>query len=679
MAFRAAHEWRTSVPIYMFVGDVLQAFDNVSPLMMAWGMEQAGAHETLIAAVLEECVDLKATVSFEDIEVECGYNRLRQGSKEAPPTFRDLICALVSPLVSVWKRRTPPCGYSLEHFWLTHLIWADNIYLFASSEFTLHQMVWDVTDVLERAGLRWKKKSLEILATLDLERPFRISVADDEFGGRQSMIVPEKDEIIALGCKVNRKGSSMAAAEHRISIAEKKYWASKKEYGDDVPMDVRMQRFAQRLIPVVLHCSDGWTWHQRLALKIRSWESKMLRRITRIFKKNDEDFVTWHRRAVAIGRQWFEERLGYDTTTVRLLRKIHVLTGTVAVLPLRLGDPPPTLHTNKYYFLPAAVHYKSTRWWWTFRAEREAEDNGWQCHGDWRHGTPGAPCQRFDNVHCHYGGENDWLLKVLDGTWTQNFVSFAVSAFNFANMDLPFCLREKPATPAIAKSEAEPRTEDEFRIEPPWTQRSHLIHANGIGSTTFSLCIFGDSMQVVRWINGHWKMKNKKIIGRVGWMQQCLSQALHDKRCTPASLGGDWALHIYREQNKSADFYANVGHAIGIMGRDHVVLHRTDALQTFWPYICGCWDGSFKDSGGGGCGFSIFGALFCNSDGRPAWLKLLSFGGFISRGKNATNCELKACMTMIWAIRSLFVQRNEHALVALPKVLAEMENDENFP
>jgi len=36
-------------------------------------------------------------------------------------------------------------------------------------------------------------------------------------------------------------------------------------------------------------------------------------------------------------------------------------------------------------------------------------------------------------------------------------------------------------------------------------------------------------------------------------------------------------------------------------------------------------------------------------------------------------------MTMIWAIRSLFVQRNEHALVALPKVLAEMENDENFP
>jgi len=81
----------------MFVGDVLQAFDHVTPLAMAWAMAQANAHDTLIAAVVEESIDLNATVFFEDMEVKCPYTRLRQGSKEAPLSFRDLITALMAP------------------------------------------------------------------------------------------------------------------------------------------------------------------------------------------------------------------------------------------------------------------------------------------------------------------------------------------------------------------------------------------------------------------------------------------------------------------------------------------------------------------------------------------------------------------------------------------------------
>lgn len=62
MAFRAAWEWRTTCPLFMLAGDVLQAFDHVTPLAMAWAMEQANANDNLIAAVLEESIDLSATV-----------------------------------------------------------------------------------------------------------------------------------------------------------------------------------------------------------------------------------------------------------------------------------------------------------------------------------------------------------------------------------------------------------------------------------------------------------------------------------------------------------------------------------------------------------------------------------------------------------------------------------------
>ena len=60
MIFRSAYEWRVSSPCFMFIGDVLQAFDNVNPLLMSSTMNVAGAHPHLNAAILEEIDNLSA-------------------------------------------------------------------------------------------------------------------------------------------------------------------------------------------------------------------------------------------------------------------------------------------------------------------------------------------------------------------------------------------------------------------------------------------------------------------------------------------------------------------------------------------------------------------------------------------------------------------------------------------
>lgn len=106
-------------------------------------------------------------------------------------------------------------------------------------------------------------------------------------------------------------------------IAEKKYWASKAEYGKGVPMEVRMKRFAQNIVPVALHCADGWAWQQRLGQLLRSWERRMLRRINGVPNKSDEDFFTWQRRAVGVGCYWFEEQLKLDRMCVSTQKDPH--------------------------------------------------------------------------------------------------------------------------------------------------------------------------------------------------------------------------------------------------------------------------------------------------------------------------------------------------------------------
>ena len=69
----------------MFIGDILQACDNVNPLLMSLTMNEAGAHAHINAAILEETDNFLAEVRFEDLTVKVPYNKMRQGSKEAPP------------------------------------------------------------------------------------------------------------------------------------------------------------------------------------------------------------------------------------------------------------------------------------------------------------------------------------------------------------------------------------------------------------------------------------------------------------------------------------------------------------------------------------------------------------------------------------------------------------------
>ena len=57
-----------------------------------------------------------------------------------------------------------------EGIWMTHIVWADNIFLIATSAEQAMDMVKDLTDINWGAGFRWKQSPLGALFSPGLPR-----------------------------------------------------------------------------------------------------------------------------------------------------------------------------------------------------------------------------------------------------------------------------------------------------------------------------------------------------------------------------------------------------------------------------------------------------------------------------------------------------------------------------
>ena len=139
----------------------------------------------------------------------------------------------------------------------------------------------------------------------------------------------------------------------------------------------------------------------------------------------------------------------------------------------------------------------------------------------------------------------------------------------------------------------------------------------------------------------------------------------------------NWASYVFREQNTWADHYAN----LGLQQQDYegeIFIHFVDFGEVRWLYVGGHWDGSYKEGKlGGGAGFTIFGAKELDDYSVPCWIPLWSWCGRLPFGKNATNCELKACMALTYAIKHVMVF--QEGVQNFPRHILQFLNDDgNF-
>ena len=131
------------------------------------------------------------------------------------------------------KRRRGSSGDAVkdEGRVLHHLCWADDLYAMAGAMNHLTRILEDMTNAIERLGMRWIEKSLTIVAGPFTEyKPGDVVEIISNSGGRWTWRVVEGME--ALGTWLDNRGSSEASKWHRISQANSMFYAKRALFCD---------------------------------------------------------------------------------------------------------------------------------------------------------------------------------------------------------------------------------------------------------------------------------------------------------------------------------------------------------------------------------------------------------------------------------------------------------------
>eukprot|EP00973_Karenia_brevis_P044840 6211056-Karenia_brevis.AAC.1 len=169
-------------------------------------------------------------------------------------------------------------GFVTRH--LSHLIWADNCYLYSGTLEGIKKMLEQVTDALELWDLYWKPESLEIMAC---------NVPDSIAETGQTLTIKSakgyvwefafKDDMYTLGDRLDKKASSDTSLKHHMAKASATF-SSKKPCLCDKRFSYkkRLDNFYRVAGSAFLFMSGSWHLTKTIALQIKAWGNRKLRK-----------------------------------------------------------------------------------------------------------------------------------------------------------------------------------------------------------------------------------------------------------------------------------------------------------------------------------------------------------------------------------------------------------------
>mmetsp|Transcript_76614 Transcript_76614/g.173276 ORF Transcript_76614/g.173276 Transcript_76614/m.173276 type:complete len:229 (-) Transcript_76614:25-711(-) len=162
----AGQEWGNELACYIAAADVKDAFDSVTPVMAAKAMEESAVPARLVQAITRELLGNTCEVSFQDINTEkesLHFNKtIRQGGKEGPTLWNCHLKVCTHRLIKSWNERNfgvqiRSNRHRKDPLRITHLFWADNVYVVAENCTQMMMMLMELTDCLAKTGCCGKK------------------------------------------------------------------------------------------------------------------------------------------------------------------------------------------------------------------------------------------------------------------------------------------------------------------------------------------------------------------------------------------------------------------------------------------------------------------------------------------------------------------------------------------
>jgi hypothetical protein len=286
--FWKSAQWRTDACVLQ--ADVSKAFDHLNHDVIKRSLLWAGCPPGLAAAVLCELSACECYLKLHEEALSESillFGAGRQGSSDTPSLWTRVIDHVLALAQESWRAHN--LGFELNDGQplVTHVYWADDIYLIARDPAMIGDMFETLSTRLREFGLTWKESSLQLLSTDETNIGLTKHLCD----GTNFYEVPFKKHLDVLGVRIDSAGGTHASVHHRAGVLFG-HWAHTQQYfcSRRIPLKFRIERWYASVGRAFLYGAGGWRLTSPLAAEISRWEKGCLRQMS---CRSKEDNETW--------------------------------------------------------------------------------------------------------------------------------------------------------------------------------------------------------------------------------------------------------------------------------------------------------------------------------------------------------------------------------------------------
>ena len=216
--------------MHIAVQDIATAFDALEHEPISACLLEMGMHPANVLSLMQELAGVKGRISILGAGTSEQFPFCKggkQGGVDTPDIFNAMIEAAFAPMVRSWSARG--IGIVLDGTLFNHCWWADNLWLFAKSRTELAILCQESTAVVYNLRLTWKPSSLVTMHSdgCRTDSLQELSVTSPTGDTLDYKVV---ESIDCLGTLLEKSGCSYASMHHRMSKAEKHFWAHSKAF-----------------------------------------------------------------------------------------------------------------------------------------------------------------------------------------------------------------------------------------------------------------------------------------------------------------------------------------------------------------------------------------------------------------------------------------------------------------
>ena len=260
--------------------DVKQAFDTVSPENLSLVMKDMDIVPLLAGAILRDQMGDKYDICSQETRISgIPFDKsIKQGGKEISCLFNLMIRSVFRTLQEKWNMlrmsgKMRKSEVRQEEDRVSHMICAENCYLFAESKEHTLKMIADATEELKKRGLDWKEDQMELISWCLCKDDGDLHV---EAGGKK-YVIREVEALKAMGALISKEGDSTRAMKFRMNTEDKALWMDMKFYKNNGIAEGRKhKRYKEVVQSCILHSCEGWSWNKEMVDALHGWESRNL-------------------------------------------------------------------------------------------------------------------------------------------------------------------------------------------------------------------------------------------------------------------------------------------------------------------------------------------------------------------------------------------------------------------